>query len=237
VKTSLVILGVLTVFAPFGITAEAQTYDALPTAVPDGIPGLPPFEILGIIRSSGLRPLSPPVRRGRFYVVRAMAPGGADVRVLVDAGSGRIFSVARIDDAPPGAASAYGPEPGYAPAPWYRRPGPYYYYGPQGYYAPQGRLANESVPEPSTNPAPATRVNPPVTHSADLTPRTPLPRPRPPDAQMPPSQTALSTAKVGASLQNGDQGSSGTDKVGEDKPLEAPAAKPATTLPPVTPLD
>jgi hypothetical protein len=226
VKTSLVVLAVLTASASFGVTVEAQTYDAVPTAVPDGIPGLPPFEISGIVRSSGLRPLSPPIRRGRFYVVHAMAPRGDDVRVLIDAGSGRILSVAPIDDAPPG----YGAAPGYAPGPWYRRPGPYYYYGPQGH------LANESMPEPSTNPAPATRVNPPMTHSAALAPPTPLPRPRPADAQVAP-QAALPTIKEGTTLQYSDQGSSGTEKIGEDKPVGAPAGKPTTTLPPVTPLD
>lgn len=233
-KTSLVVLAVITAIAPFGVTAAAQTYDALPAAVPNGIPGLPPFEILGIVRSNGLRPLSPPIRRGRFYVVRAMAPGGDDVRVLLDAGSGRIFSVAPIDDVPPGhsAASAYGPEPGYGPGPWYRRPGPYYYY-----YSPQERLANESMPDASNNPAPATRVKPPVAHSAALTPRTPLPRPRPADAQIAPPQAALPTSKEGAGPQNRDQGSVGQEKVGEDKPVDASARKPATTLPPVTPLD
>ena len=228
-KTSLVVLAVITAFVPLGVTAAAQTYDAQPAVVPDGIPGLPPFEILGILRSSGLRPLSPPIRRGRFYVVRAMVLGGDDVRVLVDAGSGRILSVAPIYDVPPGYGAAYGPEPGYAPGPWYRRPAPYYY------YSPQERLANESMLEAGSNPTPAARMKPPVMSSAALAPRTPLPRPRPAGAQMVSSHAALPTSKDGAGLQNPE--SAGTEKVGEDKPVEASAGKPATTLPPVTPLD
>jgi cell division septation protein DedD len=54
---------------------------------------LPPFEILTIVRSTGLDPLGQPLRRGSAYVLRAVDGYGEEVRVTVDARRGEILSV------------------------------------------------------------------------------------------------------------------------------------------------
>jgi hypothetical protein len=59
---------------------------------------LPPQEIIMIVRSTGYRPLSPPVLKGFTYRLRAADPVGHAVRVVVDARLGRIVRVARLKD-------------------------------------------------------------------------------------------------------------------------------------------
>jgi hypothetical protein len=54
---------------------------------------LPPYEILTIVRSTGLEPLGQPARRGAHYALRAVDAADREVRVLIDARSGRIVSV------------------------------------------------------------------------------------------------------------------------------------------------
>jgi hypothetical protein len=56
--------------------------------------GLPPYEIVAIVRSRGLEPLSRPVRQGPAYVLRAADPSGRLMLVFVDARMGRIVRVA-----------------------------------------------------------------------------------------------------------------------------------------------
>ena len=57
------------------------------------IAGLPPHEIVTIVRSTGLEPLGSPVRQGPAYALRAVDPAGEEVRVIVDAQRGRIVKV------------------------------------------------------------------------------------------------------------------------------------------------
>src|SRR5918992_116555 len=54
---------------------------------------LPPYEITTSVRSMGLTPIAPPVRRGARYVLRAIDRRGAEVTVAADALSGRILFV------------------------------------------------------------------------------------------------------------------------------------------------
>ena len=54
---------------------------------------LPPYEITTSVRSMGLAPISPPVRRGARYVLRAIDRRGVEVTVAADALSGRILFV------------------------------------------------------------------------------------------------------------------------------------------------
>jgi hypothetical protein len=54
---------------------------------------LPPHEITAIVRSTGLKPLHRPARHGATYAVRALAPTGEQVRVVLDARVG----IVRID--------------------------------------------------------------------------------------------------------------------------------------------
>jgi hypothetical protein len=55
--------------------------------------GLPPHEIVTIVRSTGLEPMGSPVRQGPTYALRAVDPAGEEVRVIVDAQRGRIVKV------------------------------------------------------------------------------------------------------------------------------------------------
>jgi hypothetical protein len=146
VKTSLVGFAVIAAFSPFVVAASAEPYDVAPIVVPDGIFGMPPSDILVIVQSRGLHPVGPPIRRGRVYVLRAMDPSGENVRVVVDAASGRIYAVTPADSGPPeygpgpgsgyGSGAGYGPGSGYGPGPGYGPPGPGY--GPPAGYGPPG---------------------------------------------------------------------------------------------------
>ena len=61
-----------------------------------GFAGLPPYEIVTIVRSAGLDSVSRPVRQGPVYLLRALTPAGQEVRVVVDARMGRIVKVAAV---------------------------------------------------------------------------------------------------------------------------------------------
>src|SRR4029077_15151754 len=88
-------------FATAG-TAGAQTVFAGP-GLPD--PALPPYEIMSIVRSTGLAPLTRPMRRGPYYVLVAVDRVGRQMRVVVDAQLGDIVNLR-----PALAAGSYGPE-------------------------------------------------------------------------------------------------------------------------------
>ena len=96
-------------------TAAAQAVYAGP-GLSD--PALPPYEIMSIVRSTGLAPLTRPMRRGPYYVLVAVDRVGRQMRVVVDAQLGDIVNLR-----PALAAGSYGPELG--------RP-----YGPPGMAAP-----------------------------------------------------------------------------------------------------
>jgi hypothetical protein len=66
------------------------TYPGSYLGSPDG---LPPYEIVAIVRSTGFEPLSRPVRQGPAYVVRAADPTGRVMHVFVNARMGRIVRV------------------------------------------------------------------------------------------------------------------------------------------------
>ena len=57
--------------------------------------GLPPHEIMRIVRSTGLAPLTRPARRGPYYVLLATNRSGGQMRVVVDAYAGekRVISL------------------------------------------------------------------------------------------------------------------------------------------------
>jgi hypothetical protein len=97
----------------------------LAISTPAGAQGFPPYEVLTIVRSTGLEPLSRPVRHGPDYVLHAVDRRDREVRVIVDARSGRIVSVtpvvtaSRISPPPRRGGVTMGPyermEPGYVP--------------------------------------------------------------------------------------------------------------------------
>jgi hypothetical protein len=85
-------------------TAGAQAVYPGP-GLPDR--ALPPYEIMSIVRSTGLAPLTRPMRRGPYYVLVAVDRIGRQMRVVVDAQLGDIVNLR-----PALAAGSYGPEPG-----------------------------------------------------------------------------------------------------------------------------
>jgi hypothetical protein len=54
-------------------------------------PGLPPYEVMAILRESGFLPLGAPARRGGVYVIAAIHPNGEDGRLTLDATSGQLI--------------------------------------------------------------------------------------------------------------------------------------------------
>jgi len=215
-------------------------------------PGLPPGQIMQIVRQAGYAPLNAPARRGPTYVVIAMGRGG-NVRVVVDAYRGEIIGVRPVlAMAPYGAPAPYGGpapyDPRMAPAPM--PPGePPPGYGPGGApegYAPGiegeapytgGRVGIDPTPQmqpprPIPNQRLATAPNAPVT-AVPPPARTPIPRPRPnvaanaANASVPAAVAATPTPAASPSTAS--------------EVPEAPPApkKPSQTTPlvPVAPLD
>lgn len=81
--------------------APPMTYDAAPPPVRLAAYGLPPHEVEAIVRSMGLRPIAPPLRRPRVYVVDAVDARGFRVRAIVHARRGDVLAVRPVYVAPP----------------------------------------------------------------------------------------------------------------------------------------
>jgi hypothetical protein len=156
---------------------------------------LPPFEVMRIVRSTGLAPLSRPMRRGAYYEVIAANRAGGQMRVVVDAFAGGIVKVNPIM-----AGGPYGPrlaapyDPQLQPPPRPVAP-----HSPAGAPTPHevlGALApyggfDDGVPPvpprnvpgariataPATTPAPDATGALPAAHPPAA--RTPMPRARP----------------------------------------------------------
>jgi hypothetical protein len=202
------LLGLGLLVVGFGAAPSAQ---AQPIYVrPDiGVPGLPPYQVISIVRSAGLAPLTRPLRRGPTYVLLATDRRGRDLRVVVDAYAGDIVSArpvyaSRFQGGPYGPPSrmapaepvygpgahiappepAYGPGARIAPALPDDDDGPRVIYGPrsntEGNLAPPRNTPRTANTPPVAQPAPA-----PNTRTASAppvaqpAPVTPLPRPRP----------------------------------------------------------
>ncbi|HLL29170.1 MAG TPA: hypothetical protein VKT73_16140 [Xanthobacteraceae bacterium] len=169
--------------------AVAQMYPP-PAPYPAPAYGVGPSQVLARVQSMGLHPVSEPFLRGPVWVVRAVGREGTLVRVLVDAGTGRVVNMVAIERPYP-SRLAYGgpanegpwvpmPGPGYGPPPpggGYPPSGPYVVPGPQ---SPQGSAID---PRMGTPPEYRQGVNgtPPEKKVASR-PVTPLPKPRPSDA-------------------------------------------------------
>jgi hypothetical protein len=180
---------------------------------------LPPYEIVAIVRSAGMAPLTRPVRRGQDYVVIAGTRNGGQMRVVVDAYEGDILRVTPVAAAQPyGVPAAYpyerqyesrfdprsrlapiGPEIKDPPPGTYPRSG----YGPSSRYdgvppvpprsVPDARVAN--APPPAALPRPAVKpAHPPLPRSRPSVASTQAAAPAPaavapPPAAAPPQQT------------------------------------------------
>jgi hypothetical protein len=149
---------------------------------------IPPHEVMTIVRSIGLRPVSRPMWRAGRYVLRAMDRRGRELSVTVDGRSGEIRSVARImPEMMPGyiyedaavAPRVYSTEPlGSAPPPLE---------GEDEYLPPRNPPAVIRAPNAPRSQEPAARSRPQAparsaapSNTARVTPavRTPLPSPR-----------------------------------------------------------
>lgn len=207
-------------FAQYAYPPDAYPPEASEIPPPAGYPPRPypprqssaailaPEDIAGILRSMGLNPVSQPRWRPGQYVVRAIDRRGMPVRVISDAYTGRVREVIPLD--PEMRAGFY---PG-APAP----------YGDED--------ITESIPRPPSAmpprviPAPSGALSPPhnsapAARSAALTPpRTPLPRPRPPETTT-------------ASKPQTDKPASAPSS--DEKTASGPAATPPAVVKPETP--
>ncbi|MDQ2082989.1 hypothetical protein RA307_22620 [Xanthobacteraceae bacterium Astr-EGSB] len=125
------------------------------------VAGLPPYEIVAILRAAGFEPVVRPVRGAGVFFVRALAPDDEDVRVTVEARTGRILEVHPM---------------GYARAPF---PGGYRLASPRVYYDRSAGFEDMTgaLPVPPRGvPGGATHLN------ARKAATPPLPRPRPGEA-------------------------------------------------------
>ena len=169
--------------AALAVAGHALAQPAPPPVYPGTVypgAGLPPHEIVTIVRSTGLEPMGSPVRQGPTYALRAVDPAGEEVRVIVDAQRGRIVKVIPLMApryAMPLLRPPYGRPPrpmamvpeGYGPnpraptlPPGAEGPSPPNAAGPGGYRAGLLALGRGASPDP------AVQAGPP-----------PLPRPRP----------------------------------------------------------
>ena len=146
-----------------------------PAGVSTPLGMLAPPEIEAEVRRAGFEPTSRPLQRGRVYVLFALDPYDMDVKLTVDAGSGRVLWVAGVD------GTRYG-GPGYfSYRPWsrYERPP-----------TPPGDIPNVW---PGKNNSGSVRS------SASLRPALPLPRTRPADltsAAAPPPRPAPQAQEI-----------------------------------------
>jgi hypothetical protein len=207
---------------------------------PQPAPGfVSPFEIIHTVRSAGFTVLSPPLREGTIYVLRATDFRGIPMRVVLDARTGMI----RV--ATPTVPQAYGPYGVMPPAYGYRPYAAAVPYGspygsPAGYdvAAPGGDAAEQGVAPP----LPRSAAVPPISRAPMAAPQPvfpPLPRPRP-------AVLASTSESLGMSGQaNGPsgRGGSGTTAVGTNQTgaglnagAKSPAAAPsrASPVPPLT---
>ncbi len=129
------------------------------SGLPD--PVLPPYEIMSIVRSTGLAPLTRPMRRGPYYVLVAVDRVGRQMRVVVDAQLGDIVNMR-----PAMAAASYGPEVG----------------------RPNGLPGAATVPPGPVGPTAAYGSHPSGDALAPMPPRS-IPNPNPPNAA--PTSTAV----------------------------------------------
>jgi hypothetical protein len=183
--------GLLAVTVVGSAPAFAQAYP------PTGM--LRRVEVLALVRSTGLEPLSRPVRQGPTFVLHAVNPAGREVRVVVDARLGHIVRV--IPLAPTRNVAGLGELP--LPPPYARPPAgiagvPDGYgpnsrtaglandfdgaepYGSSPYGSPYGSSSNGPAVDDGDLPeAPRSTATTNATTAAKRGVRAPIPRPRP----------------------------------------------------------
>ena len=137
---------------------------------PNVAAGLPPGQIMAIVRASGFDPIGRPVRNGSVYSVLALDPYDVEYRMVVDARTGRTVTVREIarpagpyEAVPPRFGRVFaGPAEGPAMRPPHDVP-----------HAPAA--APHGAPTPQRSAATTTPLPPKKADETAL----PLPRPRP----------------------------------------------------------
>jgi len=197
-----------------------------------------PFEIMRTVRSAGFHPLSPPLREGTIYALRATDYRGIPMRVVLDARTGMIRNATPI-----AAQAAYGT----MPPPYPARP-----YAAAPYGGPYGSPAGYEVSVPGGEPDEEGAVPPPQPATASAIghaptaalPALPLPRPRPAVlASKTPDGAGKGSAPAEASAHHGlgktqSPAAPKQTPVSADQTASGPKSVPAalTKPPPVPPL-
>jgi hypothetical protein len=147
-------------FLLFAVPGHAQSPSGSPAPISQPIVGfVSPYEIMRTLRAAGFQPLSPPLREGTTYVLRATDFRGVLMHIVVDAHTAAIRDVTRIVPGPGRYGQYYGEPP----------------YGPADYGAPLAPPTEASIEPPPERPiAPAPRAVPDAVVALP-----PLPRPRP----------------------------------------------------------
>ena len=142
---------------------------------------LSPDQITTNVRAAGLEPLSRPLLRGTIYYMHAVNRARVEMRVAIDARSGRVLSATRVAYEPPAAPPAGEPAP--APAPRYEP-----YLSTRGY--------SEAAPSPPTDVPGGAQPTPPgrVPNYGATSPVKRLAGQRPPRAR--PSESGEVTGSV-----------------------------------------
>jgi hypothetical protein len=215
-KQDIILAGALLAFGLCATTTANAQYYVGPRIYEAGPriydPGVPPSEVMAIVRSAGLAPSSRPVRRGGAYVLTATSRGGSQVRVVVDAYEGDILRVSPL--------YAGGREE-----------------GPRITYGRDPRFDGGVPPVPPRSVPSAHLANvPPATGPAEVKPQhAPLPRPRPsvavaapvPDRVVPAAASAPASVPTPVP----------TEAAPAAPPEDAAPKAQAPTMVPVAPLD
>ena len=191
---------------------------------------LPPYEITTSVRSMGLAPISPPVRRGARYVLRAIDRRGVEVTVAADALSGRILFVRPL---------GYGGGPVYAERVYPRAYPEEFVRPPRGtewqrsYEQRRGpeqqgnyERPPRNVPEPSVIYAPRDNANAPQAPA-------PVPSAAKPPAPKVAAKPAARPAAAAESTASKEQSDATTGTTASQPPKE----NPAVAIPPVQMLE
>jgi hypothetical protein len=197
---------------------------------------MPPHEVRTIVRSTGLTPAGPPVRRGQHFVQPALDPYGRPMRVVVDGNVGAVVSIT-----PATVAAGHGPAAGHPPVP------PYVRYGvapPRDFEDDDDLEMMPPRPVPGARAPAAGIVPPPPPPSreqlAARPPAKPVPRSRPATAPRDPAVAAVKQAAPETTSSVPAEARPVEAKPADPTPAAAPAAQPTqweNELPQYAPLE
>jgi hypothetical protein len=190
----------------------------IPHAASDRV--LPAYEVVTILRSHGLDPLSAPLRNDVTYRVRAIDRAGRDVNVVIDARYGDVLLVEAAMDGPyPGRRIATVP-PGYDD--------PEFFDGPPRTYS--------NAPPVYVPPHPPRVVKPTLRVTAvPANKRAPVPRPETVAAQSAPVTAPAATSPAAAPPAPKPETAPAQDSPAKWKDEPAPTSAPAATAPSTAP--